>query len=138
MSDKCGGELIGTGGTFTSPGFPSNYPISVQCDWLITVPRGFEVELIFSFFRLEHDVTCRYDFVEVKEVKRNTGKQFGKYCGSISPLQLTFPSNSILVRFYSDDMITASGFQAVWRAKIGTVYTAGALRRASTSFRRPS
>lgn len=97
----------------------------MQCDWFITVPRGFLVELQFTLFDLEQDDACRYDFVEVKDLKSNRAKYMGKYCGSILPLPMTFSSNSIFVRFYSNNVITASGFQGVWHAKQPTIFSTG-------------
>ncbi|KAK2568230.1 CUB domain-containing protein [Acropora cervicornis] len=36
--DACGGVLRGRG-TFTSPGFPGNYPNNVRCEWRVFLPR---------------------------------------------------------------------------------------------------
>ncbi|KAG8438283.1 hypothetical protein GDO86_008825 [Hymenochirus boettgeri] len=39
----CGGTYYKTSGTVTSPGYPSNYPNSMDCMYIITAPVGYKV-----------------------------------------------------------------------------------------------
>lgn len=41
----CGGHLTKPVDTFTSPGYPSGYPMNVDCEWLIEVDYMHSVEL---------------------------------------------------------------------------------------------
>lgn len=43
----CGGHLIKPYDSFTSPGYPSAYPMNVDCEWLIEVDYMHSVELTF-------------------------------------------------------------------------------------------
>ena len=43
-------NLIMESGQIVSPNYPENYPKSVTCSWIITVPIGYQVSLkIHSF-----------------------------------------------------------------------------------------
>lgn len=60
-ADKCGGEIeIRSGNYLTSPGYPSAYPSSQQCVWVITAPEpGQKILINFNpHFDLE-DRDCK-------------------------------------------------------------------------------
>ena len=48
-----------------SPNFPSAYPASKQCIYVIALDPGKAVRLDFLNFDVEDATTCLYDFVEV-------------------------------------------------------------------------
>ena len=43
----CGGHLTKPSDSFTSPGYPSAYPMNVDCEWLIEVDYMLSIELTF-------------------------------------------------------------------------------------------
>lgn len=47
-SSECGGELTALSGTFTSPGFPSNYPPNIECVWNIEVNIHTLLSVIYT------------------------------------------------------------------------------------------
>nr|VZI31655.1 unnamed protein product [Spirometra erinaceieuropaei] len=47
---NCGGYLRANEGTFTSPGYPVEYPPNSKCTWRIEIPVGFSVILSFESF----------------------------------------------------------------------------------------
>ena len=49
----------------TSPGYPENYPINVECATTIYADQGQVIELDFEFLDIEDDSTCNYDYLEV-------------------------------------------------------------------------
>ena len=69
----CGGNLTATHGNFSSPGyrFGRAYPNNVQCDYLITVTPGAQVQINFEFFDVgkKWDENCDFDKVEVTEIR---------------------------------------------------------------------
>ncbi|XP_078667406.1 bone morphogenetic protein 1-like [Branchiostoma floridae x Branchiostoma belcheri] len=104
----CGGNLTTpTGGPVTSPNYPSNYGNDENCEWLITAPEGSIIRLTFGSFNTEEN----YDFLDIYDgasdsaavIQRLTGQQ------SVSPVIST--SNSMFLRFTSDDIYTRQGFQ---------------------------
>lgn len=48
-----------------SPNFPSPYPASKQCVYIIALDPGKAVKLDFLTFDVEGSANCRYDYVEV-------------------------------------------------------------------------
>ena len=45
--------LTDPNGMITSPGYPENYPNSIESHWLIQLPPGQFIEVTFSSFELE-------------------------------------------------------------------------------------
>ena len=107
----CDQALTGASGTFTSPGYPSNYPDNKECATTITVSAGKIINLQFSTFKTEPSSSCFFDFVEIKE-----GDRTKKYCGSAIPPLYTSKGNSIVVRFKSDSYFNDKGFSASFTA----------------------
>ncbi|CAC5390712.1 unnamed protein product [Mytilus coruscus] len=65
-SSGCGGVLKKSSGTFSSPGYPQKYPNSTRCTWLIKGTAGSTISLKFTSFEIEDDVSCYFDYIEVK------------------------------------------------------------------------
>lgn len=63
---ECGGELTGTYGSITSPGYPGNYPVNRDCFWTISTSPGLLITFAFGTLSLEHHENCSYDHLEVK------------------------------------------------------------------------
>ncbi|XP_052472363.1 suppressor of tumorigenicity 14 protein homolog [Carassius gibelio] len=108
---SCGASLTALTGNFTSPHFPSFYPPLLDCSWTINVPAGRRIKLEFSMFRVKEPMvdtsTCHKDYVEV------LGK---KYCGEKRRLVLSSITNSLEVKFHSDESYTDKGFRIVYTA----------------------
>lgn len=51
LVDGCGGHLTRPFDSFTSPGYPSAYPMDIECEWLIEIDYTHSVELTI------HDVS---------------------------------------------------------------------------------
>ncbi|XP_051966125.1 suppressor of tumorigenicity 14 protein-like [Xyrauchen texanus] len=106
---SCGGYLTSPKGNFSTPYYPSFYPPLVDCNWNISVPVGKKIKVAFTMFRVKEpgvDVgTCHKDYVQV---------QGRKYCGEKSRLVLSSHTNSLEVKFHSDESYTDKGFRAVY------------------------
>lgn len=57
----CGGYLSRPVDRFTSPGYPSGYPMNVDCEWLIEVDYTYSIELTLHEVRIFEEV--REDFI---------------------------------------------------------------------------
>ena len=114
----CDRTLTGTSGTFTSPGYPSSYPDSKECQTTITVDKGKIITLTFSTFDLEESSGCFFDFVEIIE-----GDRKKKYCGKAIPPAYRSKGNSIVVKFKSDSYFNGKGFSATFNAISESSYT---------------
>ncbi|KAL0984999.1 hypothetical protein UPYG_G00151650 [Umbra pygmaea] len=110
-SKSCGGYLSDSQGNFSSPQYPSFYPPAVDCIWTIKVPQGKQVRVKFTMFRLKEPGVdtrvCHKDYVEIMDIK---------YCGEMTSLALSSTSNTLDVRFHSDQSYTDKGFLALYVA----------------------
>uniref|UniRef100_A0A671QBB2 Suppressor of tumorigenicity 14 protein-like n=1 Tax=Sinocyclocheilus anshuiensis TaxID=1608454 RepID=A0A671QBB2_9TELE len=108
---SCGESLTAPTGNFTSPNFPSFYPPLLDCNWNINVPAGRRIKIEFSMFRVKEPgvdtSSCHKDYVEV------LGK---KYCGERRRLVLSSTTNSLEVKFHSDESYTDKGFRIIYTA----------------------
>lgn len=108
-------------GEFNTPNYPEEYPDHLQCNWNITVGKGFSLRLNFTQFELEYSHDCSYDYVLVKF---SNGTTRGRYCGAknkepIPPLDPLFSlDNSIEVELRTDfsNEVKVHGFQAHYSA----------------------
>uniref|UniRef100_A0A8C1XSL0 Zmp:0000001114 n=2 Tax=Cyprinus carpio TaxID=7962 RepID=A0A8C1XSL0_CYPCA len=105
----CGASLTAPTGNFTSPHFPSFYPPLVDCSWHISVPADRKIKIEFSMFRVKESGVdtsiCHKDFIEV------LGK---KYCGEKPRLVLSSATNTLEVKFHSDESYTDKGFSVTY------------------------
>ncbi|RMC04939.1 hypothetical protein DUI87_18115 [Hirundo rustica rustica] len=111
---ECGGELTGTYGSISSPGYPGNYPVNRNCVWTISTSPGLLITFAFGTLSLEHHENCSYDYLEIRDGLLPQDPVLGKYCstGSPPPLQTTGPY--AFIHFHSDDLVTDKGFHIVY------------------------
>ncbi|XP_040924066.1 neuropilin-1a-like isoform X2 [Betta splendens] len=112
VADKCGGSIdIHSADYLTSPGYPSAYPPSQQCVWVITAPEQSQ-KILINFnphFDLE-DRDCKYDYVEVYNGGNEASPMVGKFCGKIAPSPIISTGNQLLIKFVSDYETHGAGF----------------------------
>uniref|UniRef100_A0A8C0FEB1 Cubilin n=1 Tax=Bubo bubo TaxID=30461 RepID=A0A8C0FEB1_BUBBB len=111
---ECGGELTGTYGSISSPGYPGNYPVNRDCFWTISTSPGLLITFAFGTLSLEHHENCSYDHLEIRDGLLPQDPFLGKYCstGSPPPLQTTGPY--AWIHFHSDDLVTDKGFHILY------------------------
>ncbi|KAM4618121.1 embryonic protein UVS.2-like [Discoglossus pictus] len=109
---KCGSTFTSPTGVFSSPNYPSPYPSSMDCTWIITAPTGYLVSLNITDFYVEQQRTCSYDYLLVFNGPKPTSPQVGKYCGSAAIHNIISEGNSLLVQFHSDNSVQTKGFMA--------------------------
>ncbi|XP_069486267.1 ovochymase-2-like [Ambystoma mexicanum] len=117
-----GGHLQGDAGELQTPGFPAGrYVNNVLYQWKISVGTDQRIRLTFLSFDLEPAGTagCN-DFVEVYDGSLEGSTLLGRFCGVNIPSPLDSSSNSMVIRFSSDNRNPAKGFHAKYTAFKGT------------------
>ncbi|KAI8501685.1 hypothetical protein Bbelb_209560 [Branchiostoma belcheri] len=100
-------------GYIMSPFYPGDYPINMDCSWIITSPSSTAVQLEFvEPFHIEPDPTCGYDYVQVLEGQISLSPVLGKFCGTTLPPTLRTVGNVMTVQFHTDHSISSTGFKA--------------------------
>ncbi|RMX49890.1 hypothetical protein pdam_00014418 [Pocillopora damicornis] len=124
-------QLEGSSGTFESPFYPSKYPKSINCTWVITVPYGKLVKLSFSAFDVEWSSSCDEDYVQIYDGWSSASEVKTKLCGASLPSDVSSTSRYLRVQFRSDEDNhgNCSGFKAqfeqVHKANVLTILFIG-------------
>ncbi|KAK3736984.1 hypothetical protein QZH41_015626 [Actinostola sp. cb2023] len=122
LAIDCGSHYTSRTGSFSSPGYPSNYSSNLYCVWTISVHgRDPEIELTFSDFDLPGKVLgkCR-DYVSIYYgLKQQEDNSHGQYCGTSIPSVVNVKGDSARIEFVSDmDGVTGSGFVLAFSATV--------------------
>ncbi|XP_018577861.1 cubilin-like [Anoplophora glabripennis] len=116
MSDSniCGGNYYTSAGVIKTPNYPDEYPASKDCKWTITVPSGQQILLNVTDFDLEYYISCRYDWLEIRNGGTSNSPLLGKYCGTKIPKQIPSHTNKLYLHFTSDPNRGGRGFKIIW------------------------
>ncbi|EDV93120.1 dorsal-ventral patterning protein tolloid [Drosophila grimshawi] len=120
-STSCGGYLRATNHVqqfYSHPRFSNqDYDDNMDCEWTIQAPPNSNVQLLFLTFDIESSENCTYDYVQVFSGMEDTsGPMYGQYCGNVLPQDIISMTDSLLVRFKTDDSIPMKGFSASYVA----------------------
>ncbi|KAL7057714.1 hypothetical protein AAHC03_016359 [Spirometra sp. Aus1] len=108
----CGGYLRAEEGTFNSPGYPDVYLPNRECTWVIEVPAGFSVALIFDMFELEEDPDCSFDRLEIYDSASVSSPMLRRLCGTDIPEPILSTNNTMTLTFRTNDKEERQGFAA--------------------------
>ena len=124
--DPNGVSLTGLSGSFSSPNYPSDYPNSETCRWIISVPQGSRIRLDFTTFILETCfVSCSCDHVIIRDGSADNSPKLGEFCGNNRPPPTYSSGRDMWVEFNSDRTFNDQGFLATYTAigeYLGTVW----------------
>uniref|UniRef100_A0A8B9LZ55 CUB and Sushi multiple domains 2 n=1 Tax=Astyanax mexicanus TaxID=7994 RepID=A0A8B9LZ55_ASTMX len=84
----CGGNITSDNGTIFSPGYPEDYPNSVDCTWLITVAPGLGVRLNFTLMQIHGP----HDFITVWDGPQETVRKLGVFTEVFQHTHLSTPT----------------------------------------------
>ncbi|XP_077483788.1 cubilin-like [Amblyomma americanum] len=106
-------------GVIESPNYPEPSPHNANCTWTIEAFMGHNISLAFSFFELEHDNNCKFDYVEINETEsEGQTRRLGRYCGEASlPAPVVSTKNVVTVHYVTDGSVASRGFRLeyAWR-----------------------
>ncbi|XP_070708966.1 cubilin [Pempheris klunzingeri] len=114
FSTRCGANFTAPSGRVVSTNYPGNYPDYSNCNYTIDAGEQTVVILTFQTFQVEAHSTCLYDGLKIYSLA-TSGPAIATLCGASIPGPFsTF--GPMLLHFYSDSVITDSGFMAEYRA----------------------
>ncbi|XP_048589480.1 tolloid-like protein 1 isoform X2 [Nematostella vectensis] len=131
---ECGRTLQEPSGAFTSPGYPSPYPLGRHCEWRISVTPGERIVLNFTVFHLKKTSfnKCKNDFVEVRDGHGRESNLIGRFCGTRVPPSIWSTGSRLWIKFKSDGVESRPGFKAVYETRCG-----GPIRKAHGTIQSP-
>ncbi|XP_049633697.1 cubilin [Suncus etruscus] len=107
----CGGTVTGQSGVIETLGYPTQpYANHLFCEWHLEGPPGHYLTIHFETFDLQESSDCEKDFVEIWDGS-TSGNVLGKFCGNVIPDSIGTSGNVALIRFVTDETLTASGFR---------------------------
>lgn len=105
----CGGKFYAPTGIIRSPDYPDEYQSDKDCIFIIHAPNGKQIDLHVKSFRLEENIACLFDFLEIRNGGNNKSPLIGNFCGTeIIPNIRSF-SNMLYLRFHTDSSNQYSG-----------------------------
>ncbi|NXL55425.1 OVCH2 protein, partial [Chordeiles acutipennis] len=108
------GKLPDSEGQLNFPGSPKQFYENHQlCVWTLFVPEGNYILLRFSHFDIEPETFCDYDSLSIYS---KHDRLVGKFCGEDLPLPILIGSNSIRLKFVSDNKDYGTGFSMTYKA----------------------
>ncbi|XP_030270316.1 CUB and sushi domain-containing protein 1-like isoform X1 [Sparus aurata] len=102
----CGGHLTAPTGVLLSPGWPSFYKDSLNCQWVIEAQPDHAVKIHFDRFQTE----VNYDTLEIRDGPSTSSPLIGEYHGTQAPHFLISTSNVLFLLFTTDNSRSAVGF----------------------------
>lgn len=113
----CNLTLTNQSGYITSPYYPGYFPSDVHCVWRIVVPEKFAIRLKILTFDLMEHVTCQQDFLQIKDVSKDTSISLGRFCGNKIPTILDSSSNLMEIEFQKKSLALKSVIKIFYFAR---------------------
>ncbi len=113
MSDNdtssCFGYFYDSGGEYAPYVDNENYTMIIYPSDTST-----NIEIDFTFFDVEYETNCGYDYLEIYDGTSVADPFVGRYCGTNSPGLITASNNegALCFYFYSDTYVTNPGWEA--------------------------
>ena len=105
----CGSNFTSVNGSFTSPGYPNNYPNSANCHYEIRVPSDKRIVLTFDVFSLESG----YDKLKLTQLRSGSMAHVDVLTGSGVAGRIFYSAENVFILvFTSDGSVTRTGFVA--------------------------
>merc|ERR1712168_1523661 len=89
----------------------TDYENHQNCEWLVTVPEGRFINVAFTRMSIEDHVSCAWDSLSIYDSE--DGPALAVLCGSVTPAAIQSITNQVYIRFSSDYLFTAGGFDMV-------------------------
>lgn len=110
----CNKTITDESGIITSPNYPYNYPVNLNCSYYLPAQPDRIIILEFTSIRLDvSDANCLGDYIHLYQ--NHMDYLAGPICSN-STVGVSFQSNSSLtLQFHSNALNTGLGFQAKYR-----------------------
>ncbi|KAL9964948.1 hypothetical protein ACROYT_G028665 [Oculina patagonica] len=93
--------------TLRSPGYPSIYPNSMDCVYVVPIPQGTTMNISFHDFDMEDDKWCSFDYLRITN---DYNDNLGEYCGKKSGQTVLVTGDYAVLMFHSDSSFQRRGF----------------------------
>ncbi|RZB39105.1 CUB, FXa inhibition, and/or EGF CA domain containing protein [Asbolus verrucosus] len=95
----------------------SDYPLSVDCQWIISTGSDYVVTVSFPVFSVDSGLECPNDSVTIFDGPNSTAPVIAKLCDEQPPPSfISSRGASLTVLFHSDESVADKGFALVYKA----------------------
>lgn len=108
----------------TSPGYPTGYAPSLNCEWIYTTPSKYhlafkltDINLGLSSFFIDCKFTDKVS-IYTRSSAESQWKLLRNFCGSTGSTEEIHGSNQMKVVFTTNKYLNGTGFQAIVRKGI--------------------
>ena len=103
-------------GRISTSGFPNSpYAPNSNCTWTIDLPAYKNIELKFIEMDIEESTNCVKNKVTILNGKDEDAISLGSYCGNKLPAIIRSSTETVIIKFTSDDAINNKGFDLRYR-----------------------
>ncbi|XP_078369247.1 CUB domain-containing protein 2-like [Oculina patagonica] len=95
----------------TSPGYPNNYPSSMDCNYVVPIPDGMALKIDFRDFDVGYLSSCKDDYLKITNENSQT---FGVFCRDRTGKAVLVTGGSAVLKFHSDFFLEKRGFQLLF------------------------
>ncbi|XP_013782574.2 cubilin-like isoform X1 [Limulus polyphemus] len=109
VPSRCGQEITGVSGRFSSPSFPQRYGPGLQCRYTIRRPDPLtcKVKLTLRDVDIEYSATCNNDYLELPDKERICGTQVPR----LKTYEYNLASGAVMVLYFvTDNYGSGKGF----------------------------
>ncbi|XP_041837910.1 ovochymase-2 [Melanotaenia boesemani] len=119
----CGGSFSSERGEITSPNWPNDYQGQTVCTWHINIPSSKNIHVAFTHFELQAVNMLGHclDYLEI--FNGDSLASLGQFCGFAPPPAFTIPSNTVIIRFFSNGANQQKGFRGYWTTDTSVIPT---------------
>ena len=92
-----------------------NYASNTRCAWHLAAKDGYAIQIRFSFFELEEDDGCGFDFVKIKDGPNESAGEIARLCGTKTGRQFQSTGINMLILFKTDENEAKKGFALAYK-----------------------
>ncbi|XP_046374905.1 tolloid-like protein 2 isoform X2 [Haliotis rufescens] len=118
VSQSCGSTLSASSiipKNLTSPGYPSNYPNNIDCQWTLRAPIGRNVKVDVLFLAMESSRSCSNDYLMFNDGTSSNARRLKRICHKISD-SIISSGRYLTISFHTDINLWDKGFRLLYTA----------------------
>nr|XP_008192422.1 PREDICTED: cubilin [Tribolium castaneum] len=113
---QCGGIITRQTGEITSPGYPNKNSKSMECSWLLQLPKEQTISLTFDSLNLGSN--CEKSYIDIYNGDSPKSPKIDRYCQSNKPGTISSQTNNLWIDYKFDIDSDSKGFSLKYEPKI--------------------
>lgn len=111
----CGGVINNEMGTILTPNYPNKYGSSLECAWLLNLPKEQNIKLKFNDLNLD---SCDKSYIDIYNGNSPKSPKIGRYCQKNVPEIIQTQENSVWIDYKANEDSESKGFSLSYEPAI--------------------